>query len=157
MKAFLITPLSAERARETPEVFEAVQRAIAEAARRAGVELIHPAQMSRAGAIMDKQVQPEIETADVVLALITGQNPNVFFELGFTRRDAILICRSAEYVPFDIRHHRYWTYGTAEELASLPSRLEDAIRQTLTAGERPNQRHPPARPPATAVDTIAHL
>lgn len=59
----------------TPAVFEGVQGAIASAVSRAGLKLIHPAQINRAGAVMRGHVEPEIEQADVVLALI--KNPNV--------------------------------------------------------------------------------
>jgi len=48
VKAFVITPFTAERAgREAPDVFATVQAAIVEAAARAGVELVHPAQINR--------------------------------------------------------------------------------------------------------------
>ena len=153
LKAFLITPFTADRARETPSVFDAVQRAIAEAVRRAGLEFIHPARLGRAGPIMSGQIEPEIEAADVVIALITGQNPNVFFELGFARREAILVCRSSDDVPFDIRHHRYWTYGAANELATLAKRLTDAIRQTLAGGQRSVRKRSPG-PPVTRTETV---
>ena len=43
-KAFLITPFNPERAgHEDPEVFRDVQRAVANAVKAAGVELVHPA------------------------------------------------------------------------------------------------------------------
>jgi hypothetical protein len=150
VKAFLITPFTAERAREVPAVFAEVQRAIELAVTRAGLDLIHPARINRAGAIMQGQIEPELEQADVVLALLTGQNPNVFFELGFARRDAILICRSRDDVPFDIGHRRYWSYGGPGELDSLAARLEEGIRQTLAGQQRP-ARALPQRPPATRV------
>ena len=130
-KAFLITPFSAERAGgERPQIFCAVQHAVEAAALQAGVELVHPNEMARAGNIME-QVREEIESADVVLAILTGQNPNVFYELGLCHRPPILICRSRDDVPFDVRHLRYWTYGGAGELESLPSRLTTAIQETL--------------------------
>ena len=129
--AFLITPFSPERAGgEVPGTFEAVQKAVQEAVARAGAELTDPRQMAHPGPIMD-QIRSTIEDVDVVLAIITGQNPNVFYELGLAKRPAILICRSADDVPFDIRHQRYWTYGAAGELHTLPDRLEAAIRAAL--------------------------
>jgi hypothetical protein len=99
-KAFLITPFNPERAgHEDPEVFRDVQRAVANAVKAAGVELVHPAEMSAAGAIMD-QVREGIAEADIVLAILTGQNPNVFCELGIAleraSRPPLLIVSSRE-------------------------------------------------------------
>ena len=131
-KAFLITPFSPERAGgEAPADFDAVQRCVKTAADAAGVDLVHPKALVRAGAIMD-QVKAEIVDADVILAIITGQNANVFYELGLAMRPSILIARSKADVPFDIQHLRYWTYGGPGELETLAQRLEAAIRETLT-------------------------
>jgi len=158
MKAFVITPFTAERAgREAPDVFAAVQAAIVEAAARAGVELVHPAQINRPGVIMD-QVGAELDAADLVVAVLTGQNPNVFYELGRARRPAILVCRSREDVPFDVRHWRYWTYGGPGELETLRERLEGAMRATLAgpeqspaSRERAQQASPTLRADTTAA------
>src|SRR5262245_30425288 len=109
--AFLITPFSpSSSGGEAPADFDAVQRSIQEAAHAAGVQLVHPKELVRAGAVMD-QVKTEINNADIILAVITGKNANVFYELGLAARPAILIARSKDDVPFDIRHLRYWTYG----------------------------------------------
>src|SRR5262245_17676397 len=90
-KAFLITPFTPERAgSESPDTFDAVRAAVEAGASNAGVELVLPDRMFEAGVIMD-QVRREIHDADVVLAVITGLNPNVFYELGLASRPALLI------------------------------------------------------------------
>lgn len=134
-KAFLITPFNPERAgHEDPEVFRDVQRAVANAAKAAGVELVHPAEMSAAGVIMD-QVRDGIAEADIVLAILTGQNPNVFYELGIAleraSRPPLLIVSSRDDVSFDLGYNRYWTYGGEGELQHLAEALEAGIRETL--------------------------
>jgi tetratricopeptide (TPR) repeat protein len=134
--AFLITPFSPERAgNEQPETFRAVQDAVQQAVKAAGLTLVHPKEMFRAGIIID-QIRDEIERASAILAVLTGENPNVFFELGLARRPAILIARSKEDIPFDVRHMRYWTYGGPGELASLAQRVEIAISETLAEKRR---------------------
>ena len=81
-RAFLITPFTPERAgNEAAAVFPAVQDAIRMAASDAGIELVHPARINRAGVVMD-HVEDELARADLVVAILTGSNPNVFFELG---------------------------------------------------------------------------
>src|SRR5262249_40042574 len=120
---------------EDAEAYSRVQNAIAEAANAAGVELIHPGQMQEAGTIIS-QIRRYIRSADVVIAVVTGQNANVFYELGYSRRPAILIGRSKDDIPFDVKADRYWTYGGMGELETLSARLTDAIRQTVARRPR---------------------
>jgi hypothetical protein len=140
-KAFLITPFSPESAgNENPQLFATVQAAVNEATKLAGVDLVHPAQIKASGVIVE-DVKKEIREADVVIAILTGQNPNVFYELGIAletaARPAILIVGSDDDVPFDVRPHRYLTYNSSGQLVCLPATLAEAIRATL------------ARPPTT--------
>ena len=51
--------------------------------------------------------------ADVVVADCTGQNPNVFYELGIAHtlgKDVILLTQSIDDIPFDISHLRFIEY-----------------------------------------------
>src|SRR5688500_907959 len=102
-RAFLITPFSAERAgHEDPKVFAMVQSAIRNAVDAVGVNLIHPAEMSEAGVIME-QVELQIGKADFVIAILTGLNPNVMLELGLAKKQpAILIVDATDTLPFDL-------------------------------------------------------
>ncbi|HWN98159.1 MAG TPA: hypothetical protein VNS63_02710 [Blastocatellia bacterium] len=127
---FFIRPFVAARAgNEDPAVFDTVCRAVEAAAEHAGVRLIDPAADQRAGVIMD-QVRAGIDDADVIVALVTGENPNVFYELGWARREAIILVRSGDNIPFDIRGHRYWAYGGLSH-SELLAQLSEAIEQTL--------------------------
>src|SRR5258705_5159149 len=90
-----------------------------------------------------EQVQKEIREADIVIAILTGQNPNVYYELGIAlesaSRPAILIVGSGDEVPFDIRPHRYLTYKGNGELECLPATLAAAIRATLARAPAKSQ------------------
>ena len=127
-KAFLITPFSPESAgNENPQLFATVQAAVNEATKLAGVDLVHPAQIKASGVIVE-DVKKEIREADVVIAILTGQNPNVFYELGIAletaARPAILIVGSDDDVPFDVRPHRYLTYNSSGQLVCwIPGRI----------------------------------
>src|SRR5215469_10576267 len=104
-KCFFIRPFSAARAgHEDPSVFEAVCHAVKEAAAGVGVRLVDSAEDQRAGDIMEL-VRAEIDEADVIVALVTGDNPNVYFELGRARRAAIILARDKT-TPFDIQGSR---------------------------------------------------
>ena len=69
-----------------------------------------------------------IQKARILIADLTGRNPNVFYELGFAHaiyKDVILITQNLEDVPFDIRHYRCIVYQDSVE------RLEEGLRRTL--------------------------
>lgn len=69
-----------------------------------------------AGIIID-QIREAIEHADVVVAVCTGRNPNVFYELGLTHEKGhhpILIAASSADLPFDIAHRRAHLYAGSE-------------------------------------------
>ena len=54
-----------------------------------------------------------IAKARVVVCDCSGRNPNVFYEIGIAHslgKDVILITRSADDIPFDLRHLRFLTY-----------------------------------------------
>jgi hypothetical protein len=127
---FFIRPFTAARAgNEDPATFEAVCRAVQTAATHAGLRLVDPLEDQRAGNIMD-HVKAALDQADAVVALVTGENPNVFYELGWARREALILVRSAVTIPFDIRGYRYWEYGELNE-STLVSALHEALKQTL--------------------------
>ena len=140
MNAFLITPMSPQSAgNEDPQVYARVQQAIRNAAAATQIELMHPADMQAAGDVMD-QVRRGIAEADLIVAVLTGKNSNVYLELGYSRRDAILIAASQSDITFDVRPDRCWTYGGPGELDTLERRLVDAIRQTIATAPRPPVR-----------------
>ena len=55
----------------------------------------------------------EITSADLIIAELTGRNPNVFYELGRAHEKdkyVIQICQNNEDIPFDLRHIRTIIY-----------------------------------------------
>jgi hypothetical protein len=138
--AFLLTPFSAKAAGgEKPAVYRGVQKAIRQAAAQAGVELRRADSIFKAGVIVD-QVREAIAEADVVIAVCTGKNANVFYELGLAEalgHTPILIAPDAGHLPFDKAHCRCHMYGLKRQtVADLPARLARAITETL-ADDRP--------------------
>jgi hypothetical protein len=136
-RAFLVTPFTPDRAGdEDPTAFVKVQTAVTDAAGRAGVELVHPKERFGAGGFFE-EIKRELKLADLVIAILTGGNRNVFLELGvhigMTDRPAILIVDSQENVPSDLRHWRYLTYAGEGEMESLTDRLVSSITQSLSA------------------------
>jgi hypothetical protein len=74
-----------------------------------------------------------INSARVVLAELTGQNPNVFYELGLCHaigKDAILMAQDIKDVPFDVRHRRTIIYTPTPRGCK---QLEEVLGKTLEA------------------------
>lgn len=65
----------------------------------------------------------QIFRADLIIADLTGRNPNVFYELGYTHalgKNTVLLTQSIEDVPFDLRHRQLVSYSaTPRGLAKL--------------------------------------
>ena len=70
--------------------------------------------------------------ARVVLADLTGRNPNVFYETGLAHalpRRTILLTQGADDVPFDLRSLRYLKYGLGSHARrTLREQLADRLR-----------------------------
>lgn len=88
------------------------------------------------GAILP-QVWKLIRSAEVIVADVTEQNPNVIYELGLCygiQRCPILLVRDSTELPFNLRTLRYLQYSdTASGGEKLRERLTSAIAEFLSA------------------------
>lgn len=63
--------------------------------------------------ILDR-IYRQIRNADFIIAEMTGQNPNVFYEVGYAHAHeklCVLITRNAADIPFDLKHHTHIVHG----------------------------------------------
>lgn len=83
-----------------------------------------------AGPVLE-QVWERINESSFVLADLTGQNPNVMYEIGIAHtvgRPVMLITQNVEDIPFDLRHLRYVHYrNDAEGLSTLTKMIQSAL------------------------------
>jgi hypothetical protein len=161
-RGFLITPFSAETAGgEDTTVFTSVQEAIRAAAEETGLDLRRADGIFAAGVVI-QQVRGEIEQADVVLAICSGRNANVFYELGLAEaagKPQILIAASKVDLPFDVGHLRaqllvpnaFLRSGFGSETANR-SRLRASPRSCSSGIDVP-----PCRSPVCTADMAGWL
>jgi tetratricopeptide (TPR) repeat protein len=88
--------------------------------------------------IIMRDVTSGIYIATVVVADVTGRNPNVMYELGLAhaaKKPVIILKEESEDVPFDVSHIRYLDYDPLD-LASLREDLTQRLNSTLTNPEQ---------------------
>ncbi len=101
-----------------------------------------------------EQIWEQITKARVLLADLTGKNPNVFYELGLAHaksKPVIFIASNLEDIPFDLRHLRVIIYE--QKNPNWGEELKQNITNYLkNAKKEPDKTIPqPFRPSANAV------
>src|SRR5258708_1092878 len=82
--------------------------------------------------VMD-DIHQNIESAALVIADLTGRNPNVFYEIGIAhalKKEVLMLAQSEDDVPFDLRHRRILLYTNTPKGCK---ELEVAIVQHINA------------------------
>ena len=95
-----------------------------------------------AGGIITKDITRSIMEAEVIVAEMSGQNPNVLYELGLAhaaKKKVIMITQNEKDIPFDIKSIRYIEYNK-NNLSALRTKLENAMRVLLESCEN-DDRH----------------
>ncbi len=78
-----------------------------------------------------KEIVTSLHTADLVIADLTGHNPNVFYELGVVHsagRPTIMITQQIQELPFDINTYRVHEYTPSDDGLS---KLHDFLYSTI--------------------------
>lgn len=91
--------------------------------------------------VMADIVQGIVESR-IVIAEITGRNPNVFYELGAShslRKDVIILTQNVSDIPFDIKGHRCIIYeDNADGYEVLEKKLPKYIKQCIYSDLKDN-------------------
>ncbi len=106
---------------------------IAPACESAGAHAIKADQIYGTGAII-QDIWRSIWSAQIVIADVTGRNPNVNYELGLCHAlgvPTILISENIDDVPFDYRHRRCILYDVRS--VDWQRKLENDIKETIKA------------------------
>jgi Sigma-54 interaction domain len=91
-----------------------------------------------------QSVWDSINRARVIIAEMTERNPNVFYELGIAHtlgKPVIMITRSMEYVPFDLKHLRCIVYdykpGSIDKFEDVLEKTTRRVLASTLASEPP--------------------
>jgi TIR domain len=84
--------------------------------------------------IMD-DIEKSITTSHLIVADLTGKNPNVFYEVGIShtlKKPVLLLAQSIDDIPFDLRHRRVLLYEYSPRgCKKLEKNLVENIREML--------------------------
>lgn len=142
-KCFVIMPYGGDEGTQRRKHFDGVYAAIiAPAAVAAGYEPYRSDTAKRPGSIT-RDIIKGLSEADVVIADLTGGNPNVLFELGirhaFRKSGTVHIVQKDEDIPFDVAQYRYIGYSTdLADIEQAKSEIVKAIRQRVSNQGNPD-------------------
>jgi hypothetical protein len=128
------------------------------AIKEAGFEPVRADELFTTGSVVE-QIWEQIEKAKLLLADLSGKNPNVFYELGLAhaaKKPVVFTSAQVEDVPFDHRHLRVIIYEIREPewAARLKQSVTDYLRNAAKEPEK-SIPHPfrklAEESPATAI------
>lgn len=80
-----------------------------------------------------ERVYNQLAKADIIIAEMTGRNPNVFYETGYAHalnKRVILLTQNSDDIPFDVKLYPHVVYDG--KITLLKSELEKRIRWCIT-------------------------
>jgi hypothetical protein len=119
-RVFVLMPFASE--------YDAIHVAITAAANAAGATARRVDEQIHDSLILER-IYSQIRLADLIIADMTGRNPNVFYEVGYAHaigRPVVLLTQRASDIPFDLSQYPHIVYGgdTAFLQAELQARIE---------------------------------
>jgi hypothetical protein len=106
-----------------------------------GLEVIRADDIKQSGSII-KDILQSLLDAHVVIADLTNQNPNVFYELGVRhalRPRTILISEKSEDIPFDLKDYRTIIYeNSAKGVTNFRKKIIEFLNAIEENPERPD-------------------
>jgi hypothetical protein len=136
-RAFIITQIGAKDSPERKRADEIYQYIIAPAVKEVGLDPYRSDQDLTPGAITQKFLS-ELLNARLIIADLTGTNPNVFYELGIAHsrdRPVISIADTADTLPFDAKDERIIELGQylpGGLTASQSTQARNALQESLS-------------------------
>jgi hypothetical protein len=133
---FVIAPIGDEGSEIRRRSDQVLKHIIAPAAKDCGYETIRADKISEPGIITSQVIQHLVDDA-LVIADLTGRNPNVFYELAIrhaVRKPVVQIIHTGESIPFDVAASRT-IHVDHHDLDSV-ARCRDELSQQIRSVER---------------------
>ncbi len=122
MKCFVIMPFD----KPFNDVYDVIKKAVAE---QRTLQCGRIDEIKRPGSILDDLVD-ELESATVCIADLTGNRPNVLWEVGYAmalNKPMILVSQDLQSLPFDLAPNRTIEYDREDLAGTLGPRLTEAL------------------------------
>lgn len=136
-KCFVITPVGAEGSEIRIEA-NGIIKSVLEPLLSEKYE-VKAAHLSLSSVQITKEIIQDIHKADLIIANLTGSNPNVMYELSLAhalRKPVIHIIKDGETPSFDISVHRYISYkNNMLGVVELREKLSQFIEKEITMGK----------------------
>ncbi|MDZ7929044.1 MAG: hypothetical protein U5N21_02800 [Rhodococcus sp. (in: high G+C Gram-positive bacteria)] len=152
-QVFVISPIGAVGTETHANALLALEYIIKKALPEDEFE-IRRADFEHAPDSITQMVVKRIIEADLIVADLTGHNPNVFYELAIAhsfKRPVVIITTEGTPAPFDITDQRYIAYNLANP-ASIYASQERLLTSARYALKHPEELHTPVSEYAKAVD-----
>ena len=111
-KCFVISPIGSEKSKIRAHADKVLNSIIQPALSSLNIQTLRADHLEKPGKITD-QMFTEIFNADLCIAVLTGHNPNVFYELAIAQginKPIIILISKKEELPFDIKDLRSISY-----------------------------------------------
>jgi hypothetical protein len=138
---FIISPIGEAGTPERTRADQLLKHVLKPAAEECGYEAVRADQMAEPG-IITSQVIEQIIKAPMVVADLTGKNPNVFYELAIRhaiRKPFVHIVAKGEKIPFDVAGMRAIQLDLHDPDSVADAKTEIANHIKATQGKSPEQ------------------
>ena len=136
-ECFFITPIGDEGSEVRERSNKVMEYIITEAVSDYGYSVTRADKMDQPGSITNQVIQKTVDS-ELVIADLTGHNPNVFYELAVrhaTGEPYIQLIKSNQSIPFDISDFRTIKYGLEVDEADQAKEKIRGLLETLKDGE----------------------
>jgi hypothetical protein len=126
---FVIMPYD----KEFDDVYTHIKNAVENADGNQVIRCTRSDDKTPAGKIHDRLLN-ELKSADLFIADVTGDNPNVMWEIGYATalgKQVLILTQVPEVLPFDIKNYVYIHYDRNHLKTSLVEKLSQSVHDTL--------------------------
>lgn len=142
-KCFVVSPIGSDESEIRKRADQVYKYIIAPVCDACGFEAVRVDQINQSDSITQTIIDMLVES-DLVIADMTGHNPNAFYEMGYracTGKPMIHLKEKGSAIPFDIASIRAFDYDLTDldSVAEIKSRLEQTINSLCFSDDAENE------------------